>query len=120
MIDMAADTITLYRPVSRAELNEIKESGWTKYTYPAAGAICLNPLINCSYAEEIIKKQALDEFGECFIIKFEVDAEHINKYEIKLADNYLDVEINVPPDCLDEFSRHIIGKIEQIEVFNKE
>ncbi len=111
----------LYRPVGQIELDLIKESGYEKYPPRLSYQPIFYPVLNEKYASEIAQrwntKDALESKNVGYVTKFEIDDKYIAKYEIHQVGDTYHLEYWIPSEELEEFNKHIIGKIEVIKCY---
>ena len=109
------NTIRLYRPVGKKELDLIAESGYKGYPPRLIGQPIFYPVMNFDYAAQIAKEwNVVDEFsGYCgFVTAFDIDAKYVSKFEVQNVGGFEHNELWVPSEELQEFNEHIVGKIE--------
>lgn len=106
-------TISLYRPVGANELKLVEDSGWTAFPPRLPEQPIFYPVTNEAYAAQIARDWNT-RFGskEGFVTRFDVDAAYAAKFERKIVGGREHEELWVPADELEEFNRHIVGKIE--------
>ncbi len=110
----------LYRPVGVAELKLIAESGWRAFPPRLAHQPIFYPVLNREYAVEIArdwntKDEASGYAG--FVLRFEVEEAFVARYPVQVAGARRHEELWVPAEELEEFNRHIVGRIEVVESF---
>jgi len=111
---------TLYRPVGQAELDLIAEAGFRAFPPRLPIQPIFYPVLNQEYAEQIArdwntKDEASGRVG--YVTRFEVDAEFIAQYEVQTVGGRGHQELWVPAEELEEFNRHIVGRIEVVAEF---
>jgi len=78
------------------------------------------PVLNREYAVQIAERwNTKDEFsGYCGIVtQFELPADYLQKYEIHNVGGFINNELWVPAESLDEFNKQIQGTIKIVDVF---
>ncbi len=115
---MTGDTVTLYRPTGAKELALIEESGFTAFPPRLPEQPIFYPVTNETYAAQIARDWNT-KFGERigYVTRFEVTADHLANYETKIVGGRDHEEYWIPADDLEDFNRHIKGKIEVIAKF---
>lgn len=112
-------TITLFRPVGKNELRLIEEGGFTKFPPRLPTQPIFYPVLNEEYAVQIARdwnaKYNEDKTG--FVTRFDVEKKILDNYEVKIVGGNNHAEYWIPAEDLEEFNRHIIGKIEVIGEF---
>lgn len=110
----------LYRPINEAELSLIEASGYHAFPPRLPEQPIFYPVLNEKYATEIaIKwnvKLTTDKKG--FVTRFVVEDEYVSKFEIQVVGAPYHQELWVPAEELEEFNKHIIGKIEVIASYS--
>ena len=116
-------TITLYRPVGRAELDLIEGADWKAFPPRLEHQPIFYPVTNEEYAAQIARdwntKDKASGFAG-FVTRFDVDAAFASKYERKVVGGSVHEELWVPAEELDDFNRHIVGRIEVAQTFEKD
>jgi hypothetical protein len=113
-------TLTLYRPVGPREKELIEATGWTKFPPRLPGQPIFYPVLNEEYAVQIARDWNLRDAGAGYVTRFEVEEEFIQRYPVQIVGGTLHSELWVPAEELDEFNRHICGKIEIVAEFHRE
>jgi len=111
------DLVTLYRPVGPAELALIEAAGWTVFPPRLPGQPIFYPVLNEEYATQIARDWNVPESGAGFVLRFQVDAEFAGRYPVQTVGSSKHKELWVPAEELDEFNRHIVGKIAVVREF---
>lgn len=108
----------LYRPVGQAEYELIARSGFTAFPPRLPEQPIFYPVLNQRYAHEIAEKwntRYADSGYRGYVTRFQVDDAFAARYPVQTAGAGYHQELWVPAEELEEFNRHIIGKIEIIE-----
>jgi hypothetical protein len=113
-------TVTLYRPVGPRERELIEETGWTKFPPRLPEQPIFYPVLNEEYATQIARDWNMRDVGAGYVTRFEVEADFIQRYPVQTVGGRLHTELWVPAEELDEFNRHICGKIEIVAEFRRE
>ena len=114
-------TITLYRPVGQAELDLIAASGNKFFPPRLPEQPIFYPVLTREYAEQIARDwNTRDERSGYvgYVTEFEVDADYLRRFEIKVAGGKVHQEYWIPADAMDEFNRHIRNEIRVIKKFS--
>jgi len=107
---------TLYRPVNKAELDLIAESGWTKFPPRLPEQPIFYPVLSLSYAKKI-HKWNINAYGEGYIVEWDMDSTHLAiMYDVHNVGGRDDNELWIKAENLDVFNKLIIGKIRLIDV----
>jgi hypothetical protein len=113
-------TVTLFRPVGPAERDLIEEYGWTKFPPRLPGQPIFYPVMNLEYATQIARDWNVRDSGAGYVTRFEVEEEFLQRYPVQRVGGSRHTELWVPAEELDEFNRHIVGKIEIVAAFRRE
>ncbi|MDE6781896.1 MAG: hypothetical protein K2J40_10645 [Ruminococcus sp.] len=111
----------LYRPVGTAELELIKQSGYRSFPPRLPEQPIFYPVLNRKYACEIAEKwntKTSDRKG--YVTEFEVDDNYIKNFEVHTVGGKHHQELWIPAEELENFNRHITGKIKVTETFREE
>ena len=109
------DFTTLYRPVGRAELDLIQESGYTKFPPRLPHQPIFYPVLSEEYAREIAEKwNTKDEKSGYagYVTKFRVKAKFIQQFAMKQVGDTQHRELWIPAASLEEMNHNLVGKIE--------
>ncbi len=111
-------TVTLYRPTGARELALIRESGFTAFPPRLPEQPIFYPVTNEAYATQIARDWNT-RFGEMvgYVTRFEVKADYLARFERQVVGGRSHEEYWIPAEDLEEFNRHIVGKIEVIGTF---
>jgi hypothetical protein len=75
--------------------------------------------MNEEYASQIARDWNVRDSGAGYVTRFEVDAEFIKRYPIKIVGGVQHTELWVPAEELQEFNQHIVGKIAVVAEFHR-
>ena len=104
----------LYRPVGQAEYDLIAGSGFTAYPPRLPGQPIFYPVLNERYAREIAEKwnrRHPDSQYASYVTTFEIDDPYIAQFPVQTVGAGYHRELWIPAEELENFNRHIIGKI---------
>lgn len=109
---MMQNTTILFRPVGAHELKLIADADYRAFPPRLVDQPIFYPVMNFEYAEQIARdwNTKRNSFAG-FVTKFEVDADYLQQFPIQIVGGRQHAELWVPAEDLDEFNRHIIGKI---------
>lgn len=113
-------TRTLWRPVGPAELELLRASDWRSWPPRLPDQPIFYPVLNEDYAIKIARDWNVPAHGSGYVTRFEVDAAFAARYPVRQAGGRTILELWVPAEELEEFNRHIIGRIEVIHEFHAE
>lgn len=113
------DVTTLYRPVGLAEASLIEASGFTAFPPRLPEQPIFYPVMNRVYAEQIARDwNTRRDNGVGIVTCFTVDAAYLAQFPVQVVGaEAVHRELWVPAKELDNFNRHIIGRIRFIAVF---
>lgn len=104
----------LYRPVGQVELDLIIAADYRAYPPRLPGQPIFYPVLNERYAREIAhrwNKKSADSGYAGYVTTFEMDDSYLSKYQVQTVGAGYHQEFWIPAEELDEFNRHIIGRI---------
>lgn len=111
----------LFRPVGTAELELIRQSGFTAFPPRLPEQPIFYPVMNEEYACEIAEKwNAKTGDRKGYVTRFAVDDEYISRFDVHTVGNHIHKELWIPAEELSAFNLHIIGKIEVVREFSDE
>lgn len=108
----------LYRPVGQAEYDLITQSEFTRFPPRLPEQPIFYPVLNQQYAHEIAEKwntRCADSGYKGYVTRFQLDDHFAVRYPVQTVGAGYHQELWVPAEELEEFNRHIVGKIEIIE-----
>lgn len=111
------NTVTLWRPTGPAELALVEESGWTAWPPRLADQPIFYPVLNEDYATRIARDWNVKASGVGFVTRFEIEKVFLDWYDVQQAGGQTILEYWIPAEDLEEFNRHIVGKIEVVAEF---
>ena len=77
------ETLTLYRPVNKAELDLVEALDWKGFPPRLPEQPIFYPVMNERYANEIAKKWNVPAYGAGYVLKWEVDKEYAAKFKVE-------------------------------------
>ena len=104
----------LFRPVGQAEYELILASEYKEYPPRLPEQPIFYPVLNERYARDIAEKwnkKSRDSGYAGYVTSFEIDDEYISRFEVQTVGASYNQEFWIPAEELEEFNRHIIGKI---------
>jgi hypothetical protein len=113
-------TITLYRPVGPEELALIEAASWRAFPPRLPEQPIFYPVTNEAYAIQIARDWNTKHGSKIgHVTRFEVSAEHAERYERKIVGGRVHEELWVPAEELAAFNAAIVGIIEVIYTFTE-
>lgn len=103
---------TLYRPVGKAELDLIAETG--KFPPRLAMQPIFYPVLSDAYAIQIASTWNVRDASSGYVgyvTEFEVNTSFLERYEVQRAGSDAHLEYWIPAEDLEEFNLHIVGDI---------
>lgn len=110
--------MVLYRPVGQAEYDLIAQSDFTRFPPRLPEQPIFYPVLNHKYAHEIAQKwntRYADSGYKGYVTRFQVEDTFVTRYPVQTVGAGYHQELWIPAEELEEFNRHILGKIEIIE-----
>ena len=109
--------MVLYRPVGQAEYDLIAATGFTTYPPRLPEQPIFYPVLNQCYAREICDKwnrRRADAQYAGYVTAFGIDDDYAARFPVQTVGADYHQELWVSAEELEEFNRHIIGKIRVI------
>lgn len=113
------NTTTLFRPVGPNELELIRQLEFEAFPPRLPEQPIFYPVTNEDYAIKIARDWNVPASGAGFVTRFLVDSAYVSQFPRKVVGGKSHEELWVPAEQLEEFNRHIVGKIEVIHTFQR-
>ena len=113
-------TVTLYRPTGPEELEQVKQSGYTKWPARLPEQPIFYPVTNEEYANWIAEKWNVRDSGIGYVTRFEIRKEFMDQYPVHQVGEAHHTEWWIPAKDLEALNNNIVGKIEVIREFEPE
>lgn len=117
LIEMKAETTTLYRPVGPEELALIVASGYREFPPRLPEQPIFYPVLNEEYARQIARDWNVKASGAGFVTRFALKTEFVAKYPTQKVGSSIHQELWIPAEDVAEMNRNIVGLIEVIAEF---
>jgi hypothetical protein len=111
------ETMTLFRPVGRKELELIRTSGNKAFPPRLPEQPIFYPVLNEEYAAQIARDWNAKDSGAGYVTRFRVRKEFIAKYQVQQVGNKMHQELWIPGGDLAAMNENIVGEIEVIAEF---
>ena len=114
------ETIVLFRPVGRHELDLIIESGNTEFPPRLPEQPIFYPVLNEEYATQIARdwNAKYNNPKRGYVTRFQVRRLFLEQYEVQTVGSSVHQEYWIPAEDLPDLNRNIVGPIEVIAEFN--
>jgi len=114
-----AETVTLFRPVGKKELDLIAASGYREFPRRLPEQPIFYPVINEEYAIQIARdwNARLSDDQSGFVTRFEVRKAYLDQYETHIVGGRIHEEYWIPAEKLKEFNENLVGTIKVIAEF---
>jgi len=112
-----SSTRTLFRPVGLKEAELILKADSRAFPPRLPGQPIFYPILNQEYASQIAREwnAPKEPHFAGFVTRFEIDADYSGQFEERVVGSSRHREFWVPAEQLEEFNRHIVGRIELVE-----
>ncbi|MFE6050600.1 hypothetical protein ACFQ6N_07595 [Kitasatospora sp. NPDC056446] len=110
-------TTTLWRPTGPEELALVEAADRRAWPPRLPDQPIFYPVLNEDYAIRIARDWNVPASGVGYVTRFEVETEFLARYPVRQAGGRTILELWVPAEELDEFNRHIVGRIEVVHEF---
>ena len=114
------DTIIMYRPIGKKELELLECSGFRRWPPRLPEQPIFYPVTNECYAKEITTKWNVKADGVGYVTRFRVNREFISRFKIEQVGSTHHTEWWIPAEQLEELNDNIVGLIEVIGEYHKE
>lgn len=107
----------LWRPTGPAELELVRQSGWSAWPprLPEQPIFC--PVLNEDCAVKIARDWNVRYDGAGHVTRFRVDTAFLDRYPVRQAGGETILELWVPAGELVESNAHLVGEIEVVHEF---
>jgi hypothetical protein len=112
----------LYRPVGPRELELIEDVQMSGFPPRLPDQPIFYPVLQFEYAEQIARdwnSTRADTGYLGFVTRFDVEDAYASQFEKRTVGGRQHQELWVPAEDLDEFNRHLVGKIEVIAKYER-
>ncbi|WP_328954113.1 ADP-ribosylation/crystallin J1 [Kitasatospora purpeofusca] len=113
----APPTTTLWRPTGPKELALVAAADWRAWPPRLPDQPIFYPVLNEDYAIRIARDWNVPASGVGHVTRFEVETAFLSRYPVRQAGGRTILELWVPAEELEEFNRHIVGRIEVVHEF---
>ncbi|WP_339688412.1 hypothetical protein [Gimesia maris] len=113
-------TVTLFRPVGKQELDLIQASGWREFPPRLYWQPIFYPVLTEEYAIMIARDWNTKDPNSGYVgyvLQFDVDLDYLSRHEPQEAGGRDLKEYWIPSEDLQEFNQHIMGTIDVIHEF---
>jgi hypothetical protein len=114
-------SVVLFRPVGKQELELIEASGFKAFPPRLPEQPIFYPVLNEEYAVQIARdwNAKYNTPPEGYVTRFRVRSGFLDSYEVQTVGAQIHQEYWIPAEDLDEFNQNIVGLIEVIAAFRK-
>jgi hypothetical protein len=110
--------VILFRPVGLEELRLIDAADMRAFPPRLPEQPIFYPVLNEEYARQIARDWNTKQHSRVgFVTRFEVEDAYVAKFERHVVGSRVHEELWVPADELDEFNRHVVGRIEVVAAY---
>lgn len=110
-------TTTLWRPTGPQELALVEAADWRAWPARLPDQPIFYPVLDEDYAIRIARDWNVPASGVGYVTRFEVETGFLARYPVQQVGGRTILELWVPAEELDEFNRHIVGRIEVVHEF---
>lgn len=110
----------LFRPVDAQELARIAAADYRAFPPRLPSQPTFDPVLTETYAVELAQQWSMTSSSSAsaaYVVRFAIDAAFVARYPVQEAGSRQHLELWVPAEELEEFNRHIVGRIEVIAEF---
>lgn len=109
-----SDTVTLWRPTSKTELDLVAQSGWKKWPPRLPEQPIFYPVLNRDYATRIAREWNVPEKGVGYVTCFNVRKSFLDRYQVQKVGGKDILEYWIPAPELEEMNANIVGAIQEM------
>jgi hypothetical protein len=113
-VENADGTTTLWRPVGPAELELLRETGFTAWPPRLPDQPIFYPVLNERYATTIAAQWNVAASGSGFVTRFAVATAFARRYPTRQAGGAEHLELWIPAEDVAELNTHLAGPIEVV------
>jgi hypothetical protein len=106
-----SETVTLWRPTGKTELDLVAQSGWKKWPPRLPEQPIFYPVLNRAYAIRIAREWNVPEKGVGYVTRFDVRKSFLDRYHVQKVGGKDILEYWIPAAELDEMNANIAGAI---------
>jgi len=117
---MTEKTVVLYRPTGPAELELVRQSGFTRWPPRLPEQPIFYPVTNEAYARQIAVEWNIPASGVGYVTRFHVRQAFMDRYAAQKVGGAIHTEWWIPAEELDELNANIVGPIEVIGEYRDE
>jgi hypothetical protein len=117
---MDVDTVTLFRPVGRKELDLIRATGFREFPPRLILQPIFYPVLTEEYAPDIARNWNTKDEASGYVgyaTRFRVQALFLQGYDVQTVGSSRHQEYWIPAEELPTFNAHLVGPIEVIAEF---
>jgi hypothetical protein len=111
---MDEKTVILYRPTGPAELELVKQSGFTRWPPRLPEQPIFYAVTNEEYARQITQRWNVSDSGAGYVTRFYARRSFFDRYQIHQVGGRIHTEWWIPAEDLEELNENIVGVIEVI------
>jgi hypothetical protein len=109
-----SETVTLWRPTGKTEIDLVAQSGWKKWPPRLPEQPIFYPVLNRAYATRIAREWNVPEKGVGYVTCFEVRKSFLGRYQVQKVGGKDILEYWIPAADLEEMNANIVGGIREI------
>ena len=114
---MSEETVTLYRPLGRQELERIIQTGYHRWPPRLPEQPFFYPVASEEYARQIAEHWNVPAGGAGFVARFRVKKSFMDRYPVRQVGGRQHQEWWIPAGDLEELNDNIVGLIEVVGEF---
>ncbi len=115
----AAETLMLFRPTNQAELDLVRDSGFTRWPPRLPEQPIFYPVTNEQYAREIAVQWNARDSGVGYVTRFRVKKDFMERYPVERVGGRHHNEWWIPAEHLEELNDNIVGLIEVVGEYRR-
>ena len=117
-MNLAPETVTLWRPVGPEELELIEQSDMRAFPPRLPEQPIFYPVLTEDYAVKIARDWNVKASGSGYVTRFEVLKSFLDSYDVQEAGGRTHLEYWIPSDEMEAFNNAIVGRIQVTQQFS--
>lgn len=114
-----ANSITLYRPATTAQVSALAAGDWQAFGHESLVAGCFYPMLHSSYARLVARQWNVRQYGEGFVLQCRVDARWLSQFTPHTVATPTHLEYCIAADLLPAFNAAMTDRIRIVQHYRQ-
>ncbi len=119
MITRTANTVTLYRPATAAQVSAIAGNRWRAFGSESLVGGYFYPMLHRSYARLLARQWNVRQYGEGFVLQCHVDARWLSQFQPHTVATAAQLEYCIAANDLPGFNAALRGSIHILQHYRQ-